>query len=131
MNSRPIVSIVDDDEGIRTALGLLIDNADLAVQTYESAEAFLNKHHENPPQCLLLDVDLPGKSGLDLLEELTTRRMNFPVIMMSGSVDPFTPIRAKRLGATDYFEKPFDAHGLLRRIKQILESNSPTLATCF
>ena len=130
MNSRPIVSIVDDDEGVRTSLGLLIDNADLEVKTYDSAEAFLDKHLENPPQCLLLDVDLPGKSGLDLLEEITTRRLNFPVIMISGSVDPVTPIRAERLGATDYFAKPFDALNLLHRVKQVLESHSPTMATC-
>ena len=130
MHAQPIVAVVEDDEGIRSSLGLLMVNANYSVKTYESAEAFLSSHLNDPPHCLLLDVDLPGKSGLELLQDLATLSIRFPVIMMSGSLDPFISVRAKHLGAIDYFEKPFDAGGLLDRVQQALGLNLPNLATC-
>jgi FixJ family two-component response regulator len=130
MHAHPIVAVVEDDEGVRTSLGLLMANTNYSVKTYETAEAFLTCHLDDPPHCLLLDVDLPGMSGLDLLQDLATHSIRFPVIMMSGSLDPFTPIRAERLGAIDFFEKPFNAYVLLDRVQQALEFGSPALANC-
>ena len=129
MHPQPTVAVVEDDDGVRAALRLLITNANYLVKTYRSAEAFWTDHRDDPPHCLLLDAELPGKSGIDLLQDLASRGSEYPVIMMSGSLDPFTPIRARRLGAIDYFEKPFDAYRLLNRVQQALGLDSPSVTS--
>jgi FixJ family two-component response regulator len=119
MNPKPTVFVVDDDAGIRDLLTLLIECEGLAVEAYDSAESFLNEYVTQNPCCLLTDIDLPGKSGLELMEGLGRNRL--PVIAMSGSTDHLIAKRAMKLGAVDYFQKPFDGFKLTACIKQVIE----------
>ena len=121
MNSKPTVFIVDDDEGIRDLLALMIEKEGYAVEAFESAESFLRGHVAQAPRCLLTDVDLPGISGLELLEGLAGKH-NLPIIVMSGRTDQLTPVQAMNGGAIDYFQKPFDGVELIARIKQIMRT---------
>ncbi len=119
MNSKPTVFIVDDDEGIRDLLSLMIEKEGYAVETFDSAESFLRGHVAQAPRCLLTDVDLPGISGLELLEGLAGKH-NLPIIVMSGRTDQLISAKAINSGAIDFFQKPFDGFELIARINQVM-----------
>ena len=121
MNLKPTVFIVDDDEGIRDLLALMIEREGYAVEDFDSAESFLREHVAQAPRCLLTDVDLPGISGLELLEGLAGKH-NLPIIVMSGRTDQFTSAQAMSSGAIDFFQKPFDGFELITRIKQVMSA---------
>ena len=121
--SRPTIFVVDDDEDIRQLLRTIAEIGGLDIKVYDSAETFWIAYHSSQPQCLVLDVQLPGISGLDLLERLVACKANFPVIMMSGYADVATAVQAMRLGAKDFFQKPFNIQLLLRRIRQVIEQD--------
>lgn len=120
MNPKPTVFVVDDDAGIRSLLTLLIECEGLAVESFGSAESFLNGYVTQPPSCLLTDIDLPGISGLELMEGLGSHHI--PVIAMSGSADRFIAKQAMKLGAVEYFQKPFDGFKLTACIKQVIKT---------
>ena len=117
---KPTVFIVDDDEGIRDLLAILIEREGYAVETFDSAESFMRGHVAQTHRCLLTDVDLPDMSGLELLEQLADKH-NLPVIVMSGRADQLTSVKAMNGGAIDYFRKPFDGIELIARIKQVMK----------
>lgn len=116
MDNEPTVFVVDDDKNILVALRFLLEAEDLNVETYSSAQAFLANYDGCQPGCLLLDLRMPGMNGLELQELLSARRINLPIIIITGQGDKLMTFRALEAGAIDVFEKPVDNHALLKRI---------------
>lgn len=117
----PTVFVVDDDEAVRRALELLIRSEGLPVDTFASADEFLSCYSPNQPGCLILDVRMPGTSGLDLQEMLLARKITIPVIIITGHGDVAMAVGAVKKGAVDFLQKPFDDQVLLERVRQALE----------
>src|SRR5262245_58067499 len=95
------VFVVDDDPAMRESLSWLLQSAGLTVETFESAEHFLSRCDPSRPGCLLLDLKLPGKSGLELQNDLATRDLNLPIIFLTGYAEVPTAVRALKTGAFD------------------------------
>ena len=114
----PIVFIVDDDAAVREALESLLRSATLRVQSFSSAQAFLSYRRPEAPCCLLLDVQLPGLSGLDLQQELAKADIKIPIIFITGHGDIPMSVRAIKAGALEFLTKPFNDEDLLDCIRQ-------------
>lgn len=122
MSSPAKIFIVDDDQGVRDSLGLILERAGYVVESYESAESFLTQHQECCPCCLLLDVRMDGMSGLVLQQRLADRQIELPIIFMSGHADVPTSVTAMRGGAVDFLEKPFRREQLLERVQEAIQN---------
>jgi DNA-binding NtrC family response regulator len=120
-----IVCVVDDDVSAREAVEGLLLSAGLKVETFVSAQDFLARTRKDLPGCLVLDVELPGLSGLELQEELVRTGMDVPIVFLTGHGDIPMTVRAIKAGAQEFFTKPFDADELLRAIQEGI-SRSPT-----
>jgi len=121
MPPEPTVFVVDDDPAMRDSLCWLLQSVDLHVETYPSADAFLAAYDAGRPGCLVLDVRMPGMSGLNLQDELRARHIRLPIIMLSGHAEVPTAVRALKAGAIDFMEKPFSDELLLDRIRQAID----------
>jgi FixJ family two-component response regulator len=128
MTNEPTVFIVDDDDAVRRFLTGLIQSIDLAVEVYASAKDFLDAYQPGRPGCLLLDVRMPGMSGLELQRELAERSVELPVVILTGHGNVPVAVQAMKAGAVDFIEKPFNNELLLDRIQtavaQSLQSSS-------
>jgi FixJ family two-component response regulator len=120
-NSR--VFVVDDDQEVRDALRLLMESVGLRVETFPSAQAFLEQFDPGLPGCLLLDVRMPGMSGLELQARLTAERIHPPVIIITGHGDVPMAVRAVQAGAVDFIEKPFNDQALLDSVHRAIEKD--------
>ncbi len=129
MNAKGTVFVVDDDPAMRDSLRWLLESVDLEVRTFESAGRFLEGLEPTRPSCLVLDVRMPGLSGLDLQAELVRRDVGIPVIMISGHGDVPVAVRAMRAGAIDFIEKPFSDQLLLDRVRQAIERDQAESAS--
>lgn len=109
----PVVYVVDDEAPLRNALALLARSVQLKAQLFASAQEFLDAWKPGPPACLVLDVRMPGMSGIELLERLRDARARLPVIVMTGHGDVAMAVRAMKAGALDFIEKPFNDQTLL------------------
>jgi FixJ family two-component response regulator len=116
----PIVFVVDDDPSIRDALTSLIRSVGLRVETFESARAFLTRQPSDAPGCLVLDVRLPGLSGLDLQRELAAAQITVPIIFITGHGDIPMTVQAMKAGAVEFLTKPFRDQDLLDAIAQAI-----------
>jgi len=114
------VFVVDDDTSIRESLRNLIRSAGLSVQTFASAKEFLANPRPNAPSCLVLDVQLPGLSGLDLQQELVKDGVQIPIIFITGHGDIPMSVRAMKAGALEFLTKPVNAEDLLDAIQQAI-----------
>jgi len=112
-----MIYIVDDDQSVRTNLARLMRSAGFSAQTFASAEEFLASAYTTEPGCLLLDVTLPGLSGLQLQAELNNRGVSLPVIAVSARDDSETSAMARQLGARCFFRKPVDDQALIDAIQ--------------
>ncbi len=130
MSTRPTVYVVDDDDAVRDALGVLLEGAGLAVDTLSGARAFLERGEYARPGCLVADVRMPGMSGLDLQEALRSRGITLPVILITGHGDVPMAIRAMKCGAVDFLEKPFDAATLVQRVRDAVVRDSEQMRMC-
>src|SRR5438094_2122846 len=115
-----LVFIVDDDRGTRESLRNLIRSAGLSAQTFSSAQEFLAAERPKVPSCLVLDVQLPGLSGLDLQREMAKAGVKIPIIFITGYGDIPTSVRAIKAGALEFLTKPIDREDLLRAIQQAI-----------
>jgi two-component system, LuxR family, response regulator FixJ len=122
----PTVYIVDDDPQLCESLGHMVRSADMNAETYLSAEAFLDRFDSLPevPACLVLDMRMPGLSGLGLQQTLSRRRRTMPIIMISGCADVPLAVQAMRGGAMDFLEKPFSRQTLLARIQEAVDQDT-------
>ena len=116
----PCVCVVDDDQSTRESLSNLLRSTGLNVQTFASAHEFLTRPRPAVPSCLVLDVQLPGLSGLDLQLELAKRHAPMPIIFLSGHGDIPMTVRAMKAGAIDFLTKPFRDQDLLHAVEQAL-----------
>jgi FixJ family two-component response regulator len=121
--TRAVVSIVDDDHAIHASLLLLMKSDGLPAVTYASAEAFLADYDPATPGCLLLDVRMPGMSGLELQQHLRSRNVTLPIIIITGHGDVPLAVRCLRLGAFDFIEKPFVAQTLLDTVRNAIRAD--------
>lgn len=114
------VTIIDDDVPMRTSLAWLVEAAGRAVETHSNAEDFLATYDPEQVGCLIVDLRLPGMSGLALLKELVSRGSSLPMILLTGYGETRTAVQALKLGAFDFVEKPFDM-SLLDRVQRAIE----------
>ncbi|MGD8589820.1 MAG: response regulator FixJ [Chromatiales bacterium] len=121
MNNKPTVFVVDDDQAMRNSLKWLIESVAMQVETFDSADAFIRSYYPGRSGCLLLDVRMPGMSGLELQEYLVQQRISIPVIIITGHGDVPMAIRAMKSGAVDFIEKPFNDELLLESIRHALQ----------
>jgi FixJ family two-component response regulator len=117
----PIVFVVDDDPSMREALADLIASVGLSVEAFKSAPEFLERRRHDAPACLVLDVRLPGLSGLDLQRELLRREAPIPIIFITGHGDIPMSVRAMKEGAVEFLPKPFRDQDLLDAIQHAIE----------
>ncbi len=123
MTSEPTVFIIDDDQAVRRFLSGLIESVNLQVETFASAQEFLDAYEPGWLGCLLLDIRMPGMSGLELQNELAERACSLPIIILTGHGNVQVAVHAMKAGAVDFIEKPFNNELLLDRIqKAVAES---------
>jgi FixJ family two-component response regulator len=120
-DSDAIVFVVDDDESVRQSLKNLIGSVGLQVKVFASAQEFLRSKLMDMPGCLVLDVRLPGLSGLDLQKRMAEAHMDIPIIFITGHGDIPMTVRAMKAGAVEFLTKPFRDQDLLDAIQQALE----------
>lgn len=121
MTAPPLIHVVDDDDSLRSALQRLLAAAGYRVKAYASAGEFLLDPPADAPGCLLLDLRMPGPSGLDLQEALARHGIRLPVIFLSGHGDLATGVRAMKAGAVDFLSKPVEREPLLAAVARALE----------
>lgn len=125
------VYVVDDNAAVRRFLSGLIRSVGLRVETYATAQEFLDAYEAGSPGCLLLDIRMPGMSGLELQAELERREIDLPVIILTGHGDVKVAVHAMKAGAVDFIEKPFNnellLHGLQKAIADSLRSGGARL----
>lgn len=124
----PTVFVVDDDEPMRLSIHWLLQSVHLASAMYATAHDFLSHYSPEQPGCLLLDVRMPGMSGLDLLDHLQAKHIAIPVIMMTGHGDIPMAVRALKSGALDFILKPFNSQEMLDRIQCALRLDQESRA---
>ena len=122
MAAQQTVYVVDDDAAMRKSLRWLVESVGLKVETYGSATEFLDAVTPDMIGCLILDVRMPGMSGLDLQEQLGEGGISLPAIIITGHADVPMAVRALKAGAYDFIEKPFNDQVLLERVQKALEA---------
>lgn len=123
----PIIFVVDDDLSVRESLDLLLQNEGWRVESFASAQEFLNRHQELVESCLILDVSLPGLNGLDLQQRIAADRKHMPIIFITGQGDIPMTVQAMKAGAAEFLTKPFRDEVLLGAVRQALECSRAAL----
>ncbi len=118
--AQPVVHIIDDDEGLRESLAFLLRSAALEVRSFESAKAFLEVLPDAALGCVITDVRMPDMSGIELLRRLKELKIGVPVIVITGHGDIALAVEAMKIGAADFFEKPFDDDLLVASVRAAL-----------
>jgi FixJ family two-component response regulator len=119
-DKKEIIIIIDDDASVRRNISLLLKSADYEVESFSSAEEFLKKEYDDTTGCIILDVHLEGKSGLELQEELSSKAYQLPIIFITGKGDIPMSVQALKKGAVDFLPKPFDDGQLFKAIEEAL-----------
>lgn len=122
--AKPVVYVVDDDDALRDSLHVLLSSVGHICRTYPSADDFLTHFDPEAPGCLLLDVRMPGTSGLELQRKLAEDDVLLPIVLMTGHGDVGMAVQSMRAGALDFVEKPFKDHELLERVQECLDRSS-------
>ncbi len=121
MNTGPTVFIVDDDVAVLDSLSRLLESQSIHSETFSSADRYLERVKAEHPGCLLLDIRMPGTSGLELLEKLIHKDIVRPTVVISGYADTPTVVKAIKLGAANFLEKPVKPQALIQAIRDALE----------
>ena len=121
MTEAPLVFVVDDDASVRSSLKFLLSTVGLQVESFDSADTFLRRKSPDVPSCLVLDVRLPGLSGMDIQRELASRNIRTPIIFLTGHGDIPMSVRAMKAGAVEFLTKPFRDQDLLDAVRVALE----------
>ncbi|PWB74216.1 MAG: DNA-binding response regulator [Holophagae bacterium] len=124
MSTRPLIHVVDDDESLRTALLRLLGAAGYEARGYASTGEFLLDPPPDRPGCVLLDLRLPGPSGLDLQQALARRGLPLPVVFLTGHADVASSVRAMKAGAVDFLTKPVEREVLFEAVERALERDA-------
>jgi two-component system, LuxR family, response regulator FixJ len=121
-SEKGLVHVIDDDDALRESLAFLLRTAQIDVQDYSSASAFLDALPDLNLSCIITDVRMPGLSGIDLLKRLKDLKINVPVIVITGHADVPLAVEAMKFGAIDFLEKPFDDEVLTASVHSALNS---------
>ena len=121
MTRASVVFVVDDDPSVRSSLKFLLSSVGLQVESFDSAEAFLQRKPPDAPSCLVLDVRLHGLSGLDFQRELAARNIRIPIVFVTGHGDIPMSVRAMKAGAIEFLTKPYRDQDLLDAVRIALE----------
>jgi len=121
MTEAAVVFVVDDDPSVRSSLKFLLSTVGLQAETFDSADSFLRKKPPDVPSCLVLDVRLPGLSGLDFQRELAARNIRIPIVFLTGHGDIPMSVRAMKAGAVEFLTKPVRDQDLLDAVRVSLE----------
>jgi len=124
MSEHEQVYIVDDDEAVRDAIGMLLETVDIPYVTYPDAQSFLDGSDLSKVHCLVLDIRMPGMSGLELQEKLAAMDARVPIVFITGHGDIPMAVEAMRRGAVDFLRKPFRDQELLDRIQEALSKDA-------
>ena len=116
-----VIAIVDDDPSVREGLSSLIRSAGLQVETFASAQEFLVRPAAEAPSCLVLDLQLPGLSGLDLQKQMADAGVEIPIVFLTGHGNIPASVQAMKAGAVEFLTKPFDDEKLLQAIQEAME----------
>jgi len=122
--SEPTIRIVDDDRAVRDALKLLLHSVGLNAKTFESAAEFLDNDEPAVPGCVVLDVRMPGMSGLELQEQMTSRGSKLPIVFVTAHGDIPMAVKAVKAGAIDFIQKPFRDQELLDKVQQAIKEDA-------
>jgi len=120
---KPTVFIVDHDRGVQASLRSMVQSVDLNAATFDSASAFLSTFTADRHGCLILNVELPGMSGLDLLHQLETHGLGLPTIVIFDQADVGTAVSHMRAGAIDFLKKPLDRDAFIERVREAIEKD--------
>jgi len=123
MTRASVVFVVDDDPSVRSSLKFLLSSVGLQVESFESAETFLQRKPLDAPSCLVLDVRLRGLSGLDFQHELAARNIRIPIVFVTGHGDIPMSVRAMKAGAIEFLTKPYRDQDLLDAVRIALEQD--------
>jgi len=123
-SDKAVVHVIDDDEASRQSLAFLLQTANIDVQTHASATTFLDRLPALSAGCVITDVRMPGLSGIDLLHRLRQLHFAAPVIVITGHGDVPLAVEAMKIGAVDFFEKPFDDEALLASVRSALQQQA-------
>jgi RNA polymerase sigma factor (sigma-70 family) len=123
MTDARVVFVVDDDPSVRSSLKFLLSTVGLQVESFDSADTFLSKKPASVPSCLVLDVRLPGLSGIDIQRELAARNIHIPIIFLTGHGDIPMSVRAMKAGAVEFLTKPVRDQDLLDAVRIALEQD--------
>ena len=121
MTAPPLVFVIDDDASVRSSLKFLLSTVGLQAETFDSADSFLHKKRPDVPSCVVLDVRLPGVSGIDFQRELTARNISIPIVFLTGHGDIPMSVRAMKAGAVEFLTKPFRDQDLLDAVRVALD----------
>ena len=124
--SDAVIAIVDDDPSVREGLSSLIRSAGLQVETFASAQEFLARPGAEAPSCLVLDLQLPGLSGLDLQKRMAEVGLEIPIVFLTGHGNIPASVQAMKAGAVEFLTKPFDEQDLLQAIQEAIERDRRT-----
>ena len=124
--SRPVIAIVDDDPSVREGLHSLIRSAGWRAETFASAQEFLARPGAEAPSCLMLDLQLPGLSGLDLQKRMAEVGLEIPIVFLTGHGNIPASVQAMKAGAIEFLTKPVDEQDLLRAIQEAIERDRRT-----
>jgi len=123
-NETPTVFVIDDDDAVRSSLRLLLKSYGLEAQLCASAEEFLASHDPDRPGCMVLDVRMPGMSGIELQQQLNARGATIPIVFITGHGDVPMAVEAMQAGAFDFLQKPFNDNDLIARVQRAIEHNA-------
>ena len=127
MSSGAIVYVVDDDLSVRKATARLFRTAGFNVESFRSADEFLEYPASDLPGCLILDLEMPGRSGIELQKELASRQIGLPIVFMTGHADVPTTVTAMKQGAIDFLPKPVEDDRLIATVTRAIENYSAEL----
>jgi len=125
VEERRVVAIVDDEKAVCRVIGRLVTSAGFKSEIFSSAEEFLRSCRERQPDCLILDLSLPGMSGLELQQQLATDRCRTPIVVVSAHDDPLSRSQALQGGAVAFLGKPFDDEALLQAVHSAMKAGTP------
>jgi len=118
------VFVVDDDSAVRQSLRMLLESAGHEVQDFDSAEGFLEAYQDSAAGCVIADIRMPGRSGLELQRVLAERGVALPVIMLTGHADVPSAVQSMKAGAVDFLQKPYEPQQLLDQVARAMELGS-------
>jgi len=124
LESNSTVHIVDDDEAVRDGLRWLLESIGISVREYAEAEDFISDYIAQPPECLLLDIRMPGIGGLELQKRLAVTDTSLPIIILTGHGDIQMAVHAMKKGAIDFIQKPYNQEALLDLVRKALQKSS-------